>query len=69
MNQMNQQEAMNEKDAKAQGYRPLTNDYDLPKEQWMLNNVLADMERGNIDAVVVSGSSGVEVWRRAPMSK
>ncbi|MFA9263001.1 MAG: hypothetical protein ACEQSB_06685 [Undibacterium sp.] len=59
---------MSEKDAKANGYRPLTTSYQLPKEQWMLDNVLADMKRGNIDTVLVPDAVGVEVWRRAPMA-
>ena len=58
---------MNEQEAIKNGYRPLTTAYQ-PKEQWMLDNVLEDMKRGNIDAVLVPDSGGLEVWRRAPMA-
>lgn len=55
---------MTEAAAKSQGYRPLTIAYNLPKEQDMLDTVLADMRRGNIEAVLVPGYGGPEVWRR-----
>lgn len=54
------------KDAKAAGYRTLTTRYYLPREQWMLDGVLADMKRANVDHVVVREPGGVSVWRRAP---
>ena len=47
------------------GCRPLTTAYYLPSEQWMLDKVLADMQRGNIEAVLVPDGGGVEVWRKA----
>jgi hypothetical protein len=50
--------------AKALGYRPLTGGYQMPAEKRMLENVLADMRRGNIDHVVVGGRTGVAVWRK-----
>ena len=34
----------------------------------MLDNVIADMERGGIDYVLVKQETGLEVWRRAPKS-
>lgn len=61
--------------AKEDGYRPLTIGYELPEEQWMLDNVLADMKRGNVDTRLVPISSGsktievVEVWRKAPSGR
>jgi hypothetical protein len=54
---------IDDKVAKARGYEPLTHRYRLPKEQAMLDNVLADMRRGNIDYVVVRENGGVAVWR------
>ena len=60
---------ISEKDAESLGYRALTTGYNLPHEQWMLENVLSDMRRGNIDAVTVETESGTEVWRRAPSAK
>lgn len=62
--------------ARAQGYRPLTVPYRLPAEQWLLDGVLADMRRGEIDHVTVAKAwtetsndsvyrrEGLEVWRR-----
>ena len=38
----------------------MTRPYNLPSEQWMLENVLADMRRGKIDVVVIDN----EVWRK-----
>jgi len=54
---------MTKDNALKQGYRPMTTGYNLPKEQWMLDNVLADMKRGEIDAVLVD-DNGIEVWRK-----
>lgn len=52
-----------------QKYRALTNPYFLPREKTMLDNVVADMQRGNVDAVLVPDRGGIEVWRRAPKSR
>jgi len=54
------------KEAEAAGYRALTTRYVLPEEQWMLDGVLADMKRANVDHVLVREGVGVSVWRRAP---
>jgi len=54
---------MTKENALKQGYRALTTGYKLPNEQWMLDNVLADMKRGGIDAVLVD-DNGIEVWRK-----
>ena len=45
------------------GFRALTTPYTL-KERRMLDAVLADMRRGNIDAVEVQYATGTEVWRK-----
>jgi hypothetical protein len=53
--------------AKADGYRPLTIAYSLPQEEWMLNNVVADMRRANIEFVLVAEptlETEVEVWKK-----
>lgn len=55
------------KEAEAAGYRALTSRYSLPREQWMLDGVLADMRRANVNHVLVKDRLGVAVWRRAPM--
>ncbi len=55
---------MNERGARAAGYRALTARYRLPAEEAMLNGVLADMRRGNISHVLVKDRVGVSVWRR-----
>lgn len=55
---------MEHKRAKAAGYKALTSAYQLPREQPLLQNVLADMRRGNISHCVVKVRGGVEVWRR-----
>jgi len=57
--------------ARAKGYRPLTTECSLPKEQWIVESILADMALGNIPAVLVDPAIGsdrpvgqlVEVWR------
>jgi len=49
--------------AKAAGFRPLTIGYQLPQERPMLDNVLADMRRGNIKHCLVQSNDGVSVWR------
>jgi hypothetical protein len=58
-----------EEEAKNKDYRALTTSYRLPTEKWMLDNVLNDMARGNMDVVLVADpkkNNHVEVWRRAP---
>ena len=54
----------NTKKARAAGYHALTCVYRLPREQGLLDSVLADMRRGNISHVLVKNRSGVAVWRR-----
>ena len=49
--------------AKAAGFRPLTIGYQLPQERPMLDNVLADMRRGNINHCLVQSNGSVSVWR------
>jgi hypothetical protein len=49
--------------AKAAGFRPLTIGYQLPQERSMLDNVLADMRRGNINHCLVESNDSVSVWR------
>jgi hypothetical protein len=49
--------------AKAADYRPLTIGYQLPQERPMLDNVLADMRRGNINHCLVKTKGGAAVWR------
>jgi hypothetical protein len=44
-------------EAATRGLRPLTTTYS-PSEQWMVENVVADMKRGNIDHALVT----VEVY-------
>jgi hypothetical protein len=52
-------------EASKSGYQALTIPYMLPREQDMLDNVLEDMERGQIDHALVDISKDlVEVWRR-----
>lgn len=51
-------------EAKADGFRQLTIAYNLPAEQWMLDNVLKDMERGHIRVALVQVSDGVQVWKK-----
>jgi hypothetical protein len=56
---------MNRREATAAGYRALTSRYELPREQWMLDAVLADMRRANVNHVVVKDRLGLSVWRSA----
>jgi len=48
--------------AQEQGLRPLAGSY-TESEGWMIENVLADMRRGQIDHAVVTTENGTEVWR------
>lgn len=67
-------EILEKSEARAKKYRPLTQRYALPREKWMLDNVIKDMEVDNIDAVLVpfplkssngSKKEGYEVWRHS----
>jgi hypothetical protein len=53
------------KEAREAKYRAMTNPYVLPKEAWMLQNVVNDMVRGRADyALVAVADDQVEVWRK-----
>ena len=54
---------LNRREAGAAGFRALTIGYRLPQEQQILDNVLADMRRGNIPHALVKTYDGVAVWR------
>jgi hypothetical protein len=54
---------MKEEVAKARGYHALTAGYKLPDEQWMLENVRGDLQRGNISHALVKVNGGTAVWR------
>ena len=58
---------MKERKADAAGYRALTQRYRLPREQAMLDAVLADLRRGNISHVLVKDRMGISVWRRGTL--
>lgn len=51
-------------DATSQGYRPMTQEYFLPSEREALDNVMRDLDRGNIDYVLVGDQKTPEVWRK-----
>ena len=57
-----QEEAM-----KQDRFGRLTTAYELPNEQGMLDNTIADMRRGNIEHIIVDVGDNpgrrVEVWR------
>lgn len=57
-------ETISANEASRLGFRALTTGYKLPRQKQMIQNVLDDMKRGNIPAVLVEASDGVEVWRR-----
>ena len=63
---MNTTITMTTRQAQAEGYRALTLPYELPKEQAMLDNVLADLRRGQVAHALVRRRAGLVVWRRAP---
>lgn len=50
-------------DAIGQQLLPMTTPYYLPGEDWMLKNVLQDMNRGGIKYALVQIGLGIEVWR------
>jgi len=55
---------MNTTEAADAGYRPLTSTFFLKKEAHLLASVVADLERGRVEFVLVEESRGhVSVWR------
>ncbi len=67
-------ECITKKEAAGLSYKPLTKPYKIfsmekevsrAHEKIMLNNVIADMEAGNIDYVLVAVPEGIEVHRSA----
>jgi hypothetical protein len=46
-------------------YTRLTESYTLPREQWMIDNVCADMRRGGIDHAIVMKDGEATVWRKS----
>ncbi len=60
---LSRESALTRVDARLAGYVELAGCYREPEETWMLERVIADMERGGISWVLVSGAEGVEVWR------
>lgn len=54
---------ISEDEARASGLDPITIGY-AKSEQWMLENVIDDMERGNIEHAVVMSNGLPEVWRK-----
>lgn len=61
---MQKPDTLDETEAKALGFAPITTPYVLPGEEWMMQNTLADMARGGIAACCVPNKYGVEVWRK-----
>lgn len=57
---------LTEAEAHARGLRRMTTPYTLPNERWMLDNVIADMNRGGIAHALVEAPDvrNVEVWRK-----
>jgi hypothetical protein len=49
-------------EAEARGLRPLINPC-TEAENWIIENVCADMRRGGIDHALVVVPGGLEVWR------
>ena len=64
MRTKNSMKTLTPRQAKAVGFRALTNPYELPREQGMLHNVQADLRRGCIPHVLVRQKPGLAVWRR-----
>lgn len=54
---------LTEAQALTQELQPMTTPYYPPGEDWMLKNVIADMERGKIKFALVQIGLGLEVWR------
>lgn len=50
-------------EARKRQLRPITHGYQLPREEWMMNNVIRDMERSGIAWAAVDETDGVEIWR------
>lgn len=51
-------------EARAKGYSILAGPYNLPREMWMLGNIVNDLERGRIAYRLVGDPTRPEVWRR-----
>lgn len=51
--------------AEAEGFNPITYPIDPVNEQWILDNILKDMNAGEIPCVLVQQPKGLEVWRKS----
>ena len=51
---------MTKEHAEKLGFKSMTRPYILPEEHWMLANVLSDLARGNIEALIIDN----EVYRK-----
>jgi hypothetical protein len=54
---------LNEEQATLLGHRSMTFGYMVPREDWMLASVIADLQRGRIKFSLVQVGLSVEVWR------
>lgn len=54
----------NEKDLEAAGFTPLAGPY-YRKDEWMLDNLLADAKRANKQVAFAGDHTRVEVWHRS----
>jgi len=50
--------------AEQNGFVPLTNAYKLPREKWMMDNVISDAQRNNKEVCLIPTNEGVEVWQK-----
>lgn len=53
-----------EPEAKTQGFLSLTYACNPVTEQYIIDNIVADLQRGNIPCVLVEHPRGVEIWRK-----
>jgi hypothetical protein len=50
--------------AKEHGFIQLTDGYKLPREKWMLDNVIKDAEANNKEICLVNSDKGMELWQK-----
>lgn len=55
---------LSEAQADAEGFKRLTYPIDMNVEQWILDNIVTDMQRGGIPCCLVVQPTGLEVWRK-----
>jgi len=52
------------KAATAKGYRQLTYPLNPDTEQWIIDNIVKDLQKGKIPTALVQQGTNIEIWRK-----